>query len=64
MFFFQPGAIAKDLNDHSKILDLIKSEQLEEAEHLMKAHLEYQRKKLMKTISRFENPDENAVKST
>jgi len=59
LFFFQPGAIAKDLNDHTEMLALIKSDQLEEAEHLMKSHLEYQRKKLMKTISRVEKADAN-----
>lgn len=59
LFFFQPGAIAKDLNDHTKMLALIKSNQIEKAETLMKAHLEYQRKKLMKTISREEKADIN-----
>jgi DNA-binding FadR family transcriptional regulator len=59
LFFFQPGAIAKDLSDHTKMLTLIKSNRLEEAENLMNSHLEYQRKKLMKTISRVEKADVN-----
>ncbi|NDY72147.1 GntR family transcriptional regulator [Desulfobacter hydrogenophilus] len=60
LFFFQPGAIAKDLKDHTKMLNLIKSGQLDEAEALLKAHLEYQRKKLMTTLSRVEKADMNA----
>lgn len=54
LFFFQPGAIAKDLKDHTEMLALIKSDKLDEAEHFLKGHLEYQRKKLMKTISQVE----------
>nr|WP_320192290.1 GntR family transcriptional regulator [uncultured Desulfobacter sp.] len=59
LFFFQPGAIAKDLKDHTKMLALIQSGQLDEAENLLKAHLEYQRIKLMKTLSRVEKADMN-----
>ena len=59
IFFFQPGAIAKDLEDHTKMLALIKSDQLDEAEILLKMHIEYQRKKLMKIITRLENSDMN-----
>lgn len=57
LFFFQPGAIAKDLKDHTKMLTLIKSNQINEAETLLKAHLEYQRIKLMQTLSRSEQTD-------
>lgn len=57
LFFFQPGVIAKDLKDHTKMLALIKSDQLDETETFLKAHIEYQRKKLMKTLSRFEKSD-------
>ncbi|WP_320045391.1 GntR family transcriptional regulator [uncultured Desulfobacter sp.] len=59
LFFFQPGAIAKDLKDHTKMLALIQSGQLDEAENLLKAHLEYQRIKLMKTLSRVEKANIN-----
>lgn len=59
LFFFQPGSIAKDLKDHTEMLALIKSDQLDEAEAFLKAHLEYQRKKLMKTLNQVEKADMN-----
>nr|WP_320013891.1 GntR family transcriptional regulator [uncultured Desulfobacter sp.] len=59
IFFFQPGAIGKDRKDHTKILALIKSDQLDEAETFLKAHIEYQRKKLMKIITGLENSNMN-----
>lgn len=60
LFFFQPGVIAKDLKDHTKMLALIQSNQFDEAETFLKAHIEYQRKKMMNTLSRFEMSDMSA----
>jgi DNA-binding GntR family transcriptional regulator len=56
LFLFQPGIIAKDLNDHVKLLALIKANQFDEAEQFLKAHLEFQRQKMMTTLSAIEKP--------
>lgn len=61
LFFFQPGSIAKDLKDHTQMLALITSGQFDEAQIFLKAHLEYQRKKLMQTLSRFEASDTGTI---
>lgn len=60
LFFFQPGVIAKDQKDHTRLLELIHSKRIDKAQTYLKAHIEFQRETMIETLSRYETPDKDA----